>query len=120
MSVGFCKYCHQGITVDADPGATEEELTALATGKCSCYGATHQARVESVLEEYEQNLELLFNKQPGIAGLLRKAGAMIMDGEIKKITVTQETGRTIALEMKGKGLCITITNKQKEETISYG
>lgn len=45
---------------------------------------------------------------------------MIMDGEIKKITVTQETGRTIALGMKDKGLCITITNKQKEETISYG
>lgn len=45
---------------------------------------------------------------------------MIMDGKLKKLTVTEAEGKTIALAIKDKGLCVTITEKTKEETISYG
>ena len=120
MSIGFCKYCHQGINVDANPGATEEELNQLATSICECPGATHEAWMNMVLEEFDQNLEVLFGKKPKLKKLLWAAGEMIMAGQMKKLSVTESQGKTIALAIKDKGLCVTITNKTKEETISYG
>lgn len=120
MSVGFCKFCRQGIAVDADPDTSEQELNDLATAKCTCDGAIHYAWKNAVLEEFDQNLEVLFRKQPDIVELMKLGGQMIMDGKMKKLTVSQGIGKTIALGMKDKGLCVAITNKQKEETISYG
>lgn len=120
MSIGFCKFCHQGINVDADPGATEEELNTLATSRCECPGAVHAAWKELVLEEFNQNLEVLFGKKPGIKQLMTAAGGLVADGKIKKLTITESQGKTIALGVKDKGLCIAITNRTKEETISYG
>lgn len=120
MSIGFCKYCRQGIAVDADPETSEQELNELATAKCTCDGAVHHAWKNSVFEEFNQNLEVLFGKQPGFVKLMKLGGEMIMDGKMKKLTVAQGIGKTISLGIKDKGLCVTITNKQKEETISYG
>ena len=118
--IGYCRFCGQSRMVDGDPGMTEEELNQLATSICECQGATHEAWKKSVLEEFGQNLEVLFGKRPGLKKLLAAAGEMIMDGKLKKLTVTEAEGKTIALAIKDKGLCVTITEKTKEETISHG
>lgn len=56
-----------------DPGMTEEELNQLATSICECQGATHEAWKKSVLEEFGQNLEVLFGKRPGLSSWRQRA-----------------------------------------------
>ena len=45
---------------------------------------------------------------------------MILDGNIKAITVKQSDEKTLNLKIKSRGLCITVTEKSKMENISYG
>lgn len=118
--LGTCRFCGQQIMVDADPDATEDELNILATSRCECPGAVHEAWKELVLEEFNQNLEVLFGRKPGIKKLMAAAGELVADGKIKKLSITESQGKTIALGVKDKGLCVAITNRTKEETISYG
>lgn len=118
--IGYCRFCGQSLMVDGDPDMTEEELNQLAASKCTCPGAVQAAWKNAVLEEYEQNLEVLFGKKPELKDLMADAGDMIMSGRIKKITITEAQGKTISLAQKEKGLCITTTSKTKEETMSYG
>ena len=118
--IGYCRFCGQSKMVDGDPGMSEEELNQLATSECTCPGAVREAWKNSVLEEYDQNLEVLFGKKPELKKLMRAAGELIMNEKIEKLTITEAQGKTIGLKPREKGLCITITNKTKEETMSYG
>lgn len=118
--IGYCRLCGQSRMVDGDPEMSEEELNQLATSICTCPGAVHDAWKNAVLEEFGQNIEVLFGKKPELKDLMADAGDMIMSGRIKKITITEAQGKTIGLATKEKGLCITITSKTKEETMSYG
>ena len=118
--IGYCRFCGQSRMVDSDPGMTEEELNKLATSECTCPGATREAWKNSVLEVYDQNLEVLFGKKPELKKLMREAGKLIMSDGIKKINITEVQGKNIAVNLKDNGLCVTITNRTKEETMSYG
>ena len=106
--------------VDADPESTTEELNELATAKCGCDASIYYAWKKATLEVFSQDLEVVFGENAAMKGIFAKAGEMIMDNKIKAITVKQSDEKTIGLKVKGKGLCITVTEKSKMENISYG
>lgn len=121
MAHGFCKYCGQAYMVDSDQDTTEAELNELATAQCTCEGAINHAWKKAVLEVFSQDIEVVFGeKNADIKKLFGEAGEMIMNGRIKTLSVKQSDEKTLALKMKDKGLCITVTEKSRMENISYG
>ena len=118
--IGYCRFCGQSVMVDADADATEEHLNDLATDKCRCDGAMHFAWKKRVLEEFDQDIEVMFKDGDDLKGIIAQAGAMIINQEISSVSIKVKAGKTIGVGMKDKGLHIKITEKNTMENISYG
>ena len=118
--IGYCKFCGQSRFIETEDEMTQEEANKQATEICECYEATHEAWKNSTLKVFEGDLEMMFEKAPEIKKLLRYAGEKIIDNKMIQITVRRSTNQTISLKLKDHGLCITRTDRTKEESISYG
>lgn len=118
--VGYCKFCGQSYMVYADETYTEDDLNELATDKCTCGQAANRRWKNSVQEVYMQDVEMIFSKDEEMKDLFAMAGKMVIDGKINAISVKQSAEKTLTLKMKGRGLCIQTTEKQKTENVSYG
>lgn len=118
--IGYCRFCGQSRLIEAEDGMTEEDANKRATELCECVDATHEAWKNSTLEVFGQDLEVMFGKRPEIKRLLRYAGEQILDNKMIALTVRRSTEQTISLKLKDHGLCITRTDRTKEESISYG
>ena len=118
--IGYCRFCGQSRHIETEDEMTQEEANVKATENCECYEATHEAWKNSTLRTFEGDLEMMFAKVPEIKTLLRFAGEKIIDNKMLSITVRRSTEQTISLKLKDHGLCITRTDKTKEESISYG
>lgn len=118
--VGYCKFCGQSYIVYADETYTEDDLNELATEKCTCGQAANYRWKKSTQEVYMQDVEMIFSKNEEMKDLFAIAGKMVIDGKIREISVKQSAEKTLTLKMKGRGLCIQTTEKQKTENVSYG
>lgn len=118
--IGYCRFCGQSRFVETDDDMTQDDANKIATQMCECVEATHEAWKNSTLEVFEQDLEMIFGKAPEIKKLLKYAGEKIIDNKMISITIRRNSEQTIMLKLKDHGLCITKTDRTKEESISYG
>ena len=118
--IGYCRFCGQSIMVEADADASEESLNDLATERCRCDGAATFAWKKRVLEEFGQDVEMMFKEDDDLKEVITRAGALILDQDISSVSIKVKAGKTIGVGMKDKGLHIKITEKSTMENISYG
>lgn len=79
---GTCKYCGQIQTVTAD---SQEAADALASSRCYCLGATRAKRREAMVRNAEA---INFDDSENLSALMVMAGDMILDEEIRGITIS--------------------------------
>lgn len=78
---GVCKYCGQIQNVTAE---SQEEADKLATNRCYCQGATKAKKREAML----RNAKVIsLNGDENLAALMIAAGDMILEEEIRGITI---------------------------------
>ena len=122
MKIGYCKYCgNSRMITDVDGPLTEEEMNRIATQNCDCEQARWQAQKERTLEVYDQDLFVLLGEgREDIKEILRKAGAMILEGKIGGIALSMPNDAAIKVRFKTNGLATSLVKKNTQETLSCG
>lgn len=117
--IGFCRYCNEQKIVEVPDNATEEIINQEATRTCDCPGAKEAREREYQKEACIANIdEMLGEKYPEIAGLLKDSIDIIQSAKIKKITVNTHFSQTIRLQKTKDGIKVELERKLKEESLA--
>ena len=86
---GMCRFCGQTVIVEADEGASQDNLDALASYYCSCLAAVkfrqQQERKDAAFEYIDES----FAGRESIAELLKRGAEVVFKDEVDGITIKQ-------------------------------
>lgn len=114
-TTGTCKYCHNLVTIKADPEATEEERDETASADCSCQDGKDARDIETSVRVLTQKINDRYN------GMLEDARRALISclkpvayGKLDKITVKVDEAVTIKIYRSTKGLNLKRTTKEDD------
>ena len=100
--MGFCRFCGQGLMVEAKEGYVQDDLDLEATYSCNCSEARKMREREDQRDEALGNIEdLVSQKYPEMAAVLYECVDPVQNGKIKNVAVSNDEGvkATLAINM---------------------
>ena len=84
--IGYCDFCHQGMTIQTVGEASQERLNIIATNKCQCPEAKSERRKIERREKVNKYVENNFTEDaaPTIKALVE----LVEHGEFNQIVIT--------------------------------
>lgn len=84
--IGYCDFCHQGMTIQTVGEVTQERLNIIATNKCQCPEAKSERRKIERREKVNNYVEKNFSDQAvqTIKGLVE----LVEHGEFEQVVIT--------------------------------
>lgn len=114
-TTGTCKYCHNLVTIKADPEATEEERDRIASLECECKDAKDAQEVETAVRVLADKINERYkamNEQARLA--LIKCLKPVAYGMLDKVTIKVDDATTIKIYRSSKGLNLKRTVKEDD------
>ena len=86
VQIGYCDFCHQGMTIQTVGEVTQERLNIIATNKCMCPEAKSERRKIERREKVNSYVENNFSEDaaPTIKALVE----IVEHGEFDQIVIT--------------------------------
>ena len=114
-TTGTCKYCHNLVTIKADPKATEEEKNKIASTECSCKDGKDAMDIETSVRVLTNKINDRYNGMPEDARrALISCLKPVAYGKLDKITVKVDEAVTIKIYRSTKGLNLKRTTKEDD------
>lgn len=84
--IGYCEFCHQGMTIQTVGEVTQQKLNEIATSKCMCPEAKSERRKIERRAKVDTFVERNFTEHaiPTIKGLVE----LVEHGEFDKVVFT--------------------------------
>ena len=84
--IGYCDFCHQGMTIQTVGEVTQQKLNEIATSKCQCPEAKSERRKIERREKVNNYVEKNFSEDaaPTIKALVE----LVEHGEFDQIVIT--------------------------------
>lgn len=84
--IGYCDFCHQGMTIQTVGEVTQQKLNEIATSKCECPEAKSERRKIERREKVNKYVEKNFTEDaaPTIKALVE----LVEHGEFNQIVIT--------------------------------
>lgn len=84
--IGYCAFCHQGMTIETVGEVSQLQLNEIATSKCSCSEAKSERRKKERREKVNSYVEKNFSEDaaPTIKALVE----LVEHGEFDQIVIT--------------------------------
>ena len=112
---GTCKFCHNLVTIKADPRATEAEKDEIASDECSCQGSRDAREIETSVRVLTQKINDRYSGMPEDARrALISCLKPVAYGKLDKITVKVDEAVTIKIYRSTKGLNLKRTVKEDD------
>ena len=111
--IGYCDFCHQGMTIQTVGEASQERLNIIATNKCQCPEAKSERRKIERREKVNKYVENNFTEDaaPTIKALVE----LVEHGEFNQIVITHGlTGWKTTMKTDKDGYLV-ITKKRTVE-----
>lgn len=114
-TTGTCKYCHNLVTIKADPDATEEEKNKIASSECSCKDSKDAREVDTSVRVLTDKINERYETMKDSARLALIACLKpVAYGMLDKVTVKVDDATTIKIYRSSKGLNLKRTVKEDD------
>ena len=114
-TTGTCKYCHNLVTIKADPDATEEEKNKIASSECSCKDSKDSREVDTSVRVLTDKINERYETMKDSARLALIACLKpVAYGMLDKVTVKVDDATTIKIYRSSKGLNLKRTVKEDD------
>ena len=114
-TTGTCKYCHNLVTIKADPKATDEEKNEIASADCGCKDGKDARDVETAVRAITYKINERYDGMPEDARrALISCLKPVAYGKLDKITVKVDDAVTIKIYRSSKGLNLKRTTKEDD------
>ena len=114
-TTGTCKYCHNLVTIKADPDATEEEKNKIASSECSCKDSKDAREVDTPVRVLTDKINERYETMKDSARLALIACLKpVAYGMLDKVTVKVDDATTIKIYRSSKGLNLKRTVKEDD------
>ena len=114
-TTGTCKYCHNLVTIKADPDATEEEKDNIASSECGCKDAQKAADTDTAIRVMSENIESRYaDMKESTRKMLVSALKPVAYGYIDKVSVKVNDRVSIKIFRSKDGLNCTRTIKEDD------
>lgn len=116
MQYGSCPFCGQVGHIEAAASWDQDKINEAIAESCSCLGSMNYRHQKGVKEKAYKAIERKISMISSEArGIIHEAVGLIMDGEVKKLTIELEknTKASISATTKG-GIKVERTENRKE------
>ena len=114
-TTGTCKYCHNLVTIKADPDATEEEKDNIASSECGCKDAQQAADTDTAIRVMTENIESRYaDMKESTRKMLVSALKPVAYGYIDRVSVKVNDRVSIKIFRSKDGLNCTRTIKEDD------
>lgn len=114
-TTGTCKYCHNLVTIKADPEATEEERDKIASSECGCKDAQDAADADTSIRVMTENIQSRYADMKDSTKLMLIAALKpVAYGYIDKVSVKVNDMVSIKIFRSKDGLNCTRTIKEDD------
>ena len=114
-TTGTCKYCHNLVTIKADPDAPEEERDAIASSECGCNDAQKAADTDTKIRVMTENIQARYSDmKESTKQMLISALKPVAYGYVDKVSVKINDRVSIKIFRSKDGLNCTRTIKEDD------
>lgn len=114
-TTGTCKYCHNLVTIRADPKATDEEKNKIASAECGCKDSKDAQDISVAVKVLTDKINERYNLMPEGARLALIACLKpVAYGMLDKVNVKVDDAVTIKIYRSAKGLNLKRTTKEDD------
>lgn len=107
--IGYCDFCHQGMTIQTVGEASQERLNIIATNKCMCPEAKSERRKIERREKVNSYVEKNFSEDA--APTIKSLVELVEHGEFDQIVIHGLTGWKTTMKTDKDGYLV-ITKKR--------
>ena len=114
-TTGTCKYCHNLVTIKADPKATDKEKNDIASAECGCKDGKDARTVETSVRVVTNKINEKYKYMPEDARrALISCLKPVAYGMLDKVSVKVDENVSIRIYRSTAGLNLKRTTKQDD------
>ena len=84
--IGYCEFCHQGMTLETVGECSQDQLNEMATNKCSCSEAKSYRRQIERRKKVDEYIEKQFNENA--VSTIKDLVQLVEHGDFDQVTLT--------------------------------